>query len=164
MASWAASSAFSLCVVTASVEPPQLDEALAPSSHCGSGAARHLPLDFPAISSRNTGPHAAVDQVTPVLRDFLDRRVVHVDGDLRPIDLEGTRPCLPNEASDPATVRRREVCQVGLRVGFVELLCLLCELVPGSRNFQPVLIKYVLAVQEGHGTAVPRHRVDRISF
>src|ERR1035437_2673436 len=51
-----------LCVVTASVEPPQLADAWAPAVHCGSGAARHFPVVLAAWPLRKTGPHPAVTQ------------------------------------------------------------------------------------------------------
>ena len=50
-------------VMTAVVDPPQLPDTFCPAAHCGSGAARHLPVVDAALPVRNTGPHAAVSQV-----------------------------------------------------------------------------------------------------
>src|SRR5215210_6944753 len=61
-ASSAAAIGLSVPARTASVEPPQLAETLAPSSHCGIVVARHFPEVLPAVPWRNTGPQAAVCQ------------------------------------------------------------------------------------------------------
>src|SRR5690242_17967400 len=50
-------------LMTALVDPPQLPDAGALASHCGSGAARHLPDVDLARPARKTGPQAAVIQV-----------------------------------------------------------------------------------------------------
>jgi hypothetical protein len=63
IANSAASFGCLLWEVTASVEPPQFAEMLAPAVHCGIGAARHLPEVLAASPWRKTGPQAAVIQV-----------------------------------------------------------------------------------------------------
>src|SRR6266704_5045809 len=62
-ANWAAAIGFLLALITAVVEPPQFPDAVGDESHCGSGAARHLPEVACAEPDRNTGPHAAVSHV-----------------------------------------------------------------------------------------------------
>ena len=62
-ANCAAAIGFFVALMTALVEPPQLPETGLAASHCGSGAARHLPAVAFAEPDRNTGPHAAVIQV-----------------------------------------------------------------------------------------------------
>lgn len=62
-ANCAAAMGFSVDRVTAVVEPPQLPELGFDASHCGSGAARHLPAVALAEPERNTGPQAAVIHV-----------------------------------------------------------------------------------------------------
>src|SRR5919112_1071334 len=59
-ASSAAAIGFFVPARTASVDPPQLAETLAPCSHWGMVVARHLPEVLPAVPYRKTGPHAAV--------------------------------------------------------------------------------------------------------
>jgi hypothetical protein len=62
-ANTAAAIGFLVDLMTALVEPPQLPDCGVDASHCGSGAARHLPeVDF-AEPERKTGPQAAVSQV-----------------------------------------------------------------------------------------------------
>src|SRR6266542_3894169 len=72
IASSAASAGCLVCLMTASVDPPQLAETFSPAVHCGSGAARHLPAVLFAEPDRKTGPQAAVTQAAyrPLLRPW----------------------------------------------------------------------------------------------
>jgi hypothetical protein len=66
----AAAIGFLVDLMTAVVEPPQLPERGWDASHCGSGAARHLPAVALADPERKAGPQAAVSQVAylPLLK------------------------------------------------------------------------------------------------
>lgn len=74
------------------VEPPQLPELGLAASHCGNGAARHLPAVALAEPERKTGPQAAVIQVAylPLLRAAYQASVK-----------SGSTPMTPSFASPP---------------------------------------------------------------
>src|SRR5690242_1952699 len=61
-ANCAAAMGFRVDLTTALLEPPQFPEVGMVRSHCGSGAARHLPEVALAEPDRNAGPQAAETQ------------------------------------------------------------------------------------------------------
>jgi hypothetical protein len=78
--------------MTAVVEPPQLPELGLAASHCGSGAARHLPEVAFAEPERKAGPQAPVSQVAylPLFRAAYQALVK-----------SGSTPITPSLASVP---------------------------------------------------------------
>ena len=171
------------------MEPPQLPEADADASHCGSGAARHLPaVDF-AEPARKTGPHAAVSQVaylprlraenhasvksgsvpmTPSLArppQYLASRLEASSLTLRVTWLlslvaYGLAPACHSRPCQAAGLVARQVGQVHVRGGGVQLARRGRELVPGLRDLDAVLVEDVLPVEHAHRAGVLRDGPD----
>ena len=82
-------------VTTALVDPPQLPATFCPAAHCGSGAARHLPLVDAALDCRNTGPQAAVIQVAylPRLSAWYQASVKSGSTDTTPLVTRSPQNC-----------------------------------------------------------------------